>query len=268
MNQQHIIQQSWLPAAPFLQRGGRSRALLVFPTWSAEIRIGHYFGEFAAYAPTAGVASGERRIQIYNSGTDTCSGAVARLINRAKWYAKTGHVFARVRPFAEDATELLTGDQVAPYALTVSSVAGVGPLKTMTIAGASMTSVKNLETQVIGGLTGLNVTDFYQVQDGDLESLEFKLSEAAVDSDVANVLVFSPRFVQIAEDLSGAPGTWGSADVSLTEDGQTAGQITAAGVGYLWARVLVPDAGNSESNPYIVDVAIEASASSSAGWVS
>ncbi len=267
MNQQHIIQQSWLAPAPFIQLG-RRRPLLVFPTWSAEIRIGHYFGEFGSYAPTAGVAFGQRRIQIYNSGTDTCSGAVARLINRVKRFKKTGEVFARVRPFAEDATELLTGDQVARYVLTASSVSGSGASKTMTLAGASMTSVKNLSTQVVGGLTVLNVVDYYRVQDGALESMEFKLSQAAVNSDFENVLVFSPRFLQIAEDVGGAPGTWGTTDVSLTESGQSSGQISAAGVAYLWARILVPDGGNSESNPYILDVALEASASSSAGWVS
>jgi hypothetical protein len=270
MNQatQQIIARSWIVPSHIPQRGGRVQPLIVQASLQALIRVGHAFGSLGAYPPAAGAPQGARRIQIANTAAVTLTGCKARLINRVKRFKRTGEVFARVRPFAEFAIEKLTGSQVAPYALSVSGVSGSGAAKTMTLAGASLTSVKNLTTLVVGGLVGLNVVDYYRAMDGDLESMEFKLSEAAVNSDFENLLVFSNRFAQIAADVAGTAGTFGVAPVALTEAGQPAGSIRAAGLAYCWVRVLVPDSGNSESNPYPIDVCLEASVSAGAGVTS
>ncbi len=42
--------------------------------------------------------------------------------------------------------------------------------------------------------------------------------------------------------------------------------LTAGGSAYFWVRALVVDGGNSSSNPYVCDVALEGTALSAAGW--
>ncbi len=234
----------------------------------SQVRVGHSFGSVAAFPPAAGIGAGQRRIQVVNTGAATATGCKARIINRAKLYKKTGTVFARVRPFAEAATEKLTTGQVMPYLIEVSGVAGSGAAKTMDLDldGAPIATLTNLTDLTTSDSTGLNVVDYFRVEDGLLEGLEFILSEDAVNSDSANLLVFSPRFLQIAPDTGAAPGIWGSADVDLTESGEAVGSITASGLAYFWARTLVPDGGNSLSNPYPLDICLSGVDPGSAGW--
>ena len=265
---QTIITGAWFPPPPQIS-GQRRTIQMVQSALLSEVRVGHYFGAFSAFPPDAGVAAGQRRIQVVNTGTDTASSCVARLINRTKRIKKTGQVFARVRPFAASATEKLSGTRVMPYALAVANVLGSGAAKTMdlTVDAGLITTVRNLSTQATSNSAALNVTDYYRIESGLLTDMEFLLSQAAVNADVENCLIFSPRFAQIAEDLGGAPGTWGVTDVILSE-ATVSGQITASGIAYYWERVLVPDGGNSASNPYILDVALQALVSTSAGWSS
>lgn len=46
--------------------------------------------------------------------------------------------------------------------------------------------------------------------------------------------------VELAEDLAGAPGSWGSSPVPLTESGQTPGHIMAGERAYFWTRWNLP----------------------------
>ena len=48
-------------------------------------------------------------------------------------------------------------------------------------------------------------------------------------------------WVEFAPDSSGAPGTWQSGPLTLTELGETTGTITAGGHAFFWIRVNVPD---------------------------
>ena len=45
---------------------------------------------------------------------------------------------------------------------------------------------------------------------------------------------------EFAEDVAGSPGTWQAGPLTLTEDGELAGVITASGTAYFWVRVNVP----------------------------
>ncbi|HEX8087768.1 MAG TPA: hypothetical protein VF762_02875 [Blastocatellia bacterium] len=238
-------------------------------SWSATVAVGLAWGLKNAFPPDAGTASDGVRVRVHNTGTGTGSGCKARLLSALKAYKKTGTVVAKLRGFSADADEKLDGSQVAPYALTASAVSGSGASKTMTIEiDGDPFDTLNLGDETTGDNTGLNVVDFYQVTSGPLEGMEFKLSQSAVNGDAVNVLVFSKRFAQIAPDVGGAPGDWGTSDVSLTEEGEADSDITADGLAYFWMRVLVPANGNSQSNPYIIDIALEGSALNAAGWIS
>lgn len=238
-------------------------------SWAAEVRVGHPFGAFNAFPPDAGTPSGSRQIQVENTGADDAQNCVARLIPVVKRYRITNHVFERLRPFAESAVEKLSGLQIAPYVITVSGVLGSGASKTMDFrVDGSAVDVINLTDQSTGTSDDLNVVDFYRITSGNLEDVEFKLSQDAVSSNEENLLVFEHRFSQIAADVAGTPGSFGTADIDLTESGEATGTITPAGTALFWVRVLVPDGGNAESNPYQCDVALEGSVSGSAGWSS
>jgi len=49
-------------------------------------------------------------------------------------------------------------------------------------------------------------------------------------------------WIEFAPDSGGAPGTWQSGPLTLTELGETSGTITQGGHAYFWIRVNVPDA--------------------------
>lgn len=48
-------------------------------------------------------------------------------------------------------------------------------------------------------------------------------------------------WVEFAPDVAGSPGTWQSGPLTLTESGQTTGEITAGGYATFWFRVNIPD---------------------------
>jgi len=50
------------------------------------------------------------------------------------------------------------------------------------------------------------------------------------------------QWLEFAADSSGTPGTYSSADLTITESGESSGTITAGGTGFLWAHLNVPSA--------------------------
>lgn len=245
-------------------------------SWTAQVRIGYDHGNLNSYLPDSATPGTQRRIRVVNTGADTAEDCHATLrLNGTDLsslvisYVKTGTVFTRIREFAEAATMKLTGTHCEPYLFEVSSVSGSGSSKTMTVKIDTATfNVQNLTTGGTGTSTGLNVNDFYEITSGGCIGVQFRLSSAAVNSDAVNVLIFDSRFVQIAPDLDGAPGNWGTDDVVLTEDGLEEGQISASGFAYYWERPLVPTGSASDSNPYPMSAALVGTVGTAAGWSS
>ncbi len=99
-----------------------------------------------------------------------------------------------------------------------------------------------------------------------LGKVEFILDQAVTNSSTANILIFAPADIQIAPDVSGSAGTYGTSDVTLTESGQASGVITPSGAAFFWVRTLVPINANTSSNPYQTDVALIGSVTGGAGW--
>lgn len=238
-------------------------------TWVAEVRCGRYMGALAAFPPDAGTPSTARRHRVQNTGSGVAQNCKAKLAKMAYLVKKVGTIFAQVKPFAAGATEKTSGNRVMPYAITLANVSGSGSGKTMDLlVDGSTINVKNLSTGVTALSVGLNVTDTYRVTSGPLTDVEFTLSQSAILSATANVLIFGSRFVQIAPDVAGSAGTYGTSDVNLTESGQSTGNVRASQFAFYWERPLVPDGGNSESNPYPCNVQLSGQVSSTAGWTS
>lgn len=242
---------------------------------SATITVGSPYGAFDASGVGAGVPTAGVKHRVENTGTDAVADARVSLLPQAVRVGITNEVFESINPFAELAVEKTAGggsDQVMPYALTISGVSGSGGSKvaTLSVDGVAFGAATLLDLTTNTAVSGTGIKAIgsypYQVIDGDLEGLVFSLSPDVVNGDKDNILIFPSRFIQIAEDVAGVAGTFGTSDVDLTESGEATGVILPSGVAYYWTRFLVPSAANNESNPYPCNVALIASQSTSAGW--
>lgn len=238
-------------------------------TWRARIKVGSYLGTFAAYGVGAGTPGAAVKHRVFNSDSGAAALCKARLINMAIQVKKTGNLFSEVKPFAEAATEKVTGSgsqRVMPYQITVAAV-GSGPTTANIRVDGLAVTVKNLNSSAETTSNGVIAGVPYRIISGALNGVEFILDATITTASVANIMIFSPRYVQIAPDVSGAPGTWGTADVDLTQAGQATGTIQPGEVAYYHVRALVPDGANAESNPYPANIALVGLQTGTAGWV-
>lgn len=243
---------------------------------SANVFGGVYLGVFDSAGVDAGTPSDGVRHQVTNDGDGDVSDAKARLLTQAIQVKKTGTVFDFVRQYAEGATEKVAGGgstRTMPYALKVISVTGSGSAKvgTLQVDGVTVAAdfIVDLTTGTLHSGVGLKAISPgypYRFVDGPLEGVEFAISSLCATNDIANVLIFPSRFIQIAPDIAGSEGDYDTVDVPLTQSGQADGVINAGQVAYYWFRTNVPVGGESESNPYPGDVTLEASETVSAGW--
>lgn len=254
-------------------------AVLVFNSAAANgntstVKLGLPQGSFDASGVDAGIPTSGLRHQVENTGADAVSLVTVKLLTQVVLVQKVNAPIAYVTPFADNATEKIAGggsNRTMPYLLSLSSVSGSGltRIATLSLDGVAVGSIlKDLTTGSTVNGTGIKALGNYPYQflSGPLQDVVFALSATVANSDSANVLIFPSRYVQIAEDLSGVEGLYGTADVTLTETGQASGTITASGVAYYWTRFLIPSGSNNQSNPYPCDLAISASSSSGAGW--
>lgn len=246
-------------------------------TDEAIVNLGQYKGSFDASGVGAGTPTAGVRHQVENDGASEVIDAKVRLLTQAVLVKLGGDdLFSTISPFAEDAIEKTAGggsDRVMPYKFTASSISGSGPSKTCTLQvdGSPIATdyIQDLDTGGLQDGTLLKAVDpphYYQFVDGPLKGLQFSVHENVANTDEANVLVFNSRYVQIAPDVGGSAGTYGTSDVDLTQSGQATGVILASGVAYYWRRELVPSGGNNESNPHPLNVALQANLADEAGW--
>jgi hypothetical protein len=246
-------------------------------TNASTVFVGVYAGTFDAFGVGAGTPSTPVRHKVVNDGTGAVANAKAQCRTQAIQYKKTGSVFAYVRPFADGATEKQQGSgstRTMPYALSITGTAGAGSAKTANllvdgvVLGAATILDLSTGTSVSGtGLKAISPAYPYRITSGPLTGLEFALDPNCANGDIANVLIFPSRYVQIAPDaVGGVPGTWGTTDVVLTQSGQAAGVIQPAGEAYYHTRIVVPAGAGSESNPHPTNVALSGTETGSANW--
>lgn len=244
---------------------------------AGNVDMGQYDGTFDSFGAGAGTPSADVRHRVLNDGAGAVGNAKAQLVTAAIHVRKTGLALAYVKPFAASAVEKTAGggsDQIVPYKLKIVNVAGAGPAKTcdlqldgVTFAAATLLDMMTGAVVSGVGLKAVTPNNPYQVLSGPLQDLIFAVHPGCVNNDVANILIFPPRYQQIAPDVGGAPGTWGIADVDLTQVGQGAGIIQSLGVAFYHKRILVPAGASSGSNPYIAKVALTATESQGADWL-
>jgi hypothetical protein len=241
---------------------------------AAEVEFGTAWGTFNSFGVTAGDPSEGIRHQVENDSTVAVSDAVAKLLTQAVLVKKTGSALSYVGPFAENAVEKVDGDRTMPYALKTVNVSGSGSGKTadLQVDGVTLgaTTVREISTgeEMDGtGLKAVSPNHYYEIISGPLDGLVFAIHASCANNNVGNVLIFPSRNIQIAPDVAGVEGTYGTADVDLTETDESTGVITAGGFAYFWMRVLVPPGAPSESNPHPGNVCVQGIETSEAGWL-
>jgi hypothetical protein len=239
----------------------------------AEVEYGTPWGTFNSFGVTAGDPSDGIRHQVENDSSVAVSDAKAKLLTQAVLVKKTGQALSHVGPFADNAVEKVSGDRTMPYALKIvnTSGSGAGKIADLQVDGVTLgaNTVREISTGDLMdgiGLKAVSPNYYYEIVTGPLDGLVFALHASCVNNDIGNVLIFPSRNIQIAPDVSGVEGTYGTADVNLTETGEATGTITAGGFAYFWMRVLVPPGASSESNPHPGNVCIEGIETSDAGW--
>lgn len=237
----------------------------------AVIEVGQYLGTISAEGMGPGLPTDAVEHHVYNDSTSTVTNAKARVLTQAIHVKKAGFtnfVFSKVGSFAEWATEKTAGggsNQVVPYELSISNVAGSGASKTCDLAvdgvafGAGTIRDRTTGNLVSGvGLKAIDDYSYYVVS-GPLQGLSFNIHPSCTNGSEANVLIFLNRYLQIAPDISGTPGAFGTDDVDL-------GTIGAGAYAVYWSRILVPGDGNNESNPYPCNVALSGMEMGAAEW--
>lgn len=227
-------------------------------SWTGYVDLGDWFGLINA---GAGAGTGVR-VAAVNTGSTTLTGCYA-VINRPKallWRKVGQGVFKSVKVFTTGADEKEDGSLVTqPYAITCANLNTTPNPDVIDILvdGVKITTVLNVDTGATSDSLGLarDGTTRYQVQTGGLEGLEFVIHASAGNSDTANVLIWQNRHIQTAPDNSGSAGTYSyTADVQLTQSGQTAGTIQASQAAYFWYRTNVATGASPNKNAHPLNV--------------
>jgi hypothetical protein len=237
-----------------------------------EIRLdlGYPWPAMDAFAPAAGRASDPVRVRVQNDGSLSGESCRALLLPIAKRYQTTpgSPVLDGLRTFADDAVEKASDGHVQPYVAAASNVTGSGDSKTLDVEfDGALVNVQDQTSLATGTSAALKVTRWYRVLDGDLKDVEFKPAAGASNGNEENLMVFAPRFVQLATDISGAPGgDFGTDPVTLTEADHVDGVVSPGGFAFYQKRLLAPSGSPTASNPYPVEVCLEGRAPDAAGW--
>jgi hypothetical protein len=241
-------------------------------TWLAQVRLGSALGALQAFGTGIGAPTLAIRHQVQNLATQPTAGALVSLVNNAIQIKTVGSIFASIQQFAPGSTMKLSSGACAPYHITVSGVSGSGASKiaTVNIDGSPVTVLDPVTNTSISS-TGLHCDGrSYTVQSGGCTGLVFILDENLTGSSTASVSIFDVTgqdvALQIAPDISGLPGTFGSSGVTLTETGQSGGVITSNGLAYYWQRAVAFFGANVLSNPFCLSPMLSASITSQALW--
>lgn len=215
-----------------------------------------------------------------NSNNDTNTNCKARVLPRIHLYpVDSGPIYRadnstwmRPLPYCDtDAVPKYSGNTLVPYHLSIQNISGSGTSKICdlyldgVLVGAG--ALLNMQTGATVSGTGIHFPDAgftspysfmypYKFLTGPLKGMVFTMWVGTDTVSEGYVMVIPQNYIEIAPDNDGEPGDWGTADVVLTETGQSAGTITFGGEAHYWSRVKVP-ANVREVNPYIASVALE-----------
>ncbi len=226
-------------------------------SWTATIKVGQY----------AGARTGDGQVFQETRHRVTNLSAVGVAQAQVVFYPQMlrvasqgafGRVFAYLSPASLSA--IVKSDstgRVMPYVASVANVAS--GRADLLIDGLLLPSILNLssgDTTTSAALLANNTTQ-YKVNSGALAGVIFSLDSGVVNGAKENLMVFGSRYIEAARETSpSVAGEYSTGALTLTEQGQSAGLITPAGIAYFWTRLRLEAGANSHSNPYPCNLAL------------
>lgn len=191
----------------------------------------------------SGSGSTERRIAATNTGADGAAELEVAVLPGFYFTPDDARDFVElVDNHSSSSRETLaaTGSKVITFT-NWGDDAGSGKKKADVYVGGSLcisTALFDGVTRYEHGVTGyIDGTDL-------LQGLSIILADTTADptSETITLKIDGDTHdqVELAGDLGGAPGSWGSSPVPLTESGQAAGYISSGERAYFWTRWTLP----------------------------
>jgi hypothetical protein len=218
-------------------------------SWAGKVYTGAYYdatsGEVRVTAfgtQDAGQTSAGQRIALRNDGSTIGIDCSVKIVNKARYQHTNGTPF--VKTYQLQLNPTADADLLGKAVAFANYTAGSPPTIDMTVGGVSYDLV-NLNTGTtypggaalpIDGVTLLKFADGTKYQ-----GVVIVLSTTIMDNTPTATIYVSDgaQFVEIAPDVSGAPGTYvaGTAGLTLTEDGgSNPGEIGPGSTAFYWQR--------------------------------
>lgn len=213
------------------------------------------------------------KLQIYNTGATVLTGCTLALHPRAKPVLKSGaRAFASFQVVNDTPAEHVTATQTVPINFTFANLdtAATPDEIDVFMDGATFDVVEvDTGTPLTSTQLKMDGTTRYQIAEAGsyCEGAIFVLASTATNSSEENVLVFNVRHVEIALDVAGTPGTWGTTDLALTQSGEPSGNINPAGACNVWVRLDTSSLSSNKQNPFPADLFVEYNDTGEADWL-
>lgn len=273
---------SWVPSSSGSLANGWT-AVFYVGIWAGLITAGNPGGTRLSWATgvgTPGVGSVSpgaesfiAKLQIYNTGATVLTGCTLALHPRAKLVLKSGaRAFTSFQVVNDTPTEHVTTTQTQPINFTFANLdtAATPDEIDVLMDGATFDVVEvDSGTPLTSTQLKMDGTTRYQISEAGAycEGAIFVLASTATNSSEENVLVFNVRHVEIALDVAGTPGTWGTTDLALTQSGEPSGNINPAGACNVWVRIDTAALSSNKQNPFPGDLFTEYNDTGEADWL-
>lgn len=251
--------------------------------WSSLVAAGNPSGAYISWATglgtpgaltgSSGDASFIAKIAMTNVGATVLTGCTLKLLPRAKLILKSGNrAVSFISVVNSTPNEHVVADQTQPINLTFANLdtAATPDEIDVLMDGVAAFDVFDVDADASITSTQLKMDGrAYQITESGsyLEGLKFGLASTATNASAENVLVFNVRHIQIALDVAGTPGTWGTTDLTLTQSGEPSGNINPAGAVNVWIRIDTNALASNKQNPFPADISASYDDTGEADWL-
>lgn len=252
--------------------------------WAGLITAGNPAGSRLSWATgigtpgTGSVSPGAEsfiaKILMTNTGATVLTGCTMALYPRAKLVQKSGaRAFNSVQVVNSSPTEHVSSTQIQPINFTFANLDTAATPDEIDVVMDGVSAFDVLEVDSGTALTStqlkMDSATRYQITEAGAYCLGmiFTLATTATNTSAENVLIFNVRHVEIALDVAGSPGTWGTSALTLTQSGEPSGNINPAGAVAVWLRIDTSSLASNKQNPFPGDFFIEYNDTGEADWL-
>lgn len=220
------------------------------------------------------------RVRFYNTDTDAQVGCRALVLPRVIPVSTAGpEGFTEIYPVNLTPAERNIGGRVEPLKFRFSALNTAANPDTITVEysadGGStwdVFDVRDTTNPPLGTIPSTdlnrNGTTLYQIVEASLNisDLMFIIDAGADNTSTENVLIYDPRYVRVAPDVAGSPGTWSDTEAYITQSGEAAGVVNSGQSGYVWVEYDTDSAASNKQSPFPADIFVISGASGETNW--